>query len=255
MSVASSSSTGSSWPCGVDRGAQRHAVHGVPGQLGGAEQPAVVLGRDADGVGGPPGGRGRLGAGERSSLRASAASAVLDARRATAARGAGRPCGARASAPTVGRVRGGVVDAEARPRRSRPARRRPRTAARAASGRRRVTHRRPSRRRPAGEAWPLGSEPDGEQAVGERDARGDAGDRLGASARRGRPGRAAWGPASGRPPSSAAWAMPAPTTSAATIATRAVSRRVESVRSRLMGRVPSGQLGDAELYARSLTVS
>ena len=35
---------------GVDRGAQRHAAGGVPGELGRAEQPAVVLGRDPHGV-------------------------------------------------------------------------------------------------------------------------------------------------------------------------------------------------------------
>ena len=48
----------------VDGGAQRDAVERVPGELGRAEQAAVVLGRDADRVGRPAGGRGRLRAGQ-----------------------------------------------------------------------------------------------------------------------------------------------------------------------------------------------
>ena len=53
---------------GVDGGAQRHAAGGVPGQLGRAEQPAVVLGRDPDGVARPVGGRGGRRAGQRPQL-------------------------------------------------------------------------------------------------------------------------------------------------------------------------------------------
>src|SRR5207244_12651948 len=43
---------------GVDRGPERGAVDGIPGELGASEEAAVVLRRDAHGVGGPAGGGG-----------------------------------------------------------------------------------------------------------------------------------------------------------------------------------------------------
>ena len=62
--MAASSITGEELGRGVDRGAQRHAVVGVEGQLGAAEQAAAFLGRDAHGVGGLAGDVGGRGAGD-----------------------------------------------------------------------------------------------------------------------------------------------------------------------------------------------
>ncbi len=63
-SLAASSITGAELVGRVDRGAQRHAVVGVEGQLGAADQAAGFLRRDAHGVGGLAGDVGGCGAGD-----------------------------------------------------------------------------------------------------------------------------------------------------------------------------------------------
>ena len=131
----------------VDGGAQRHAVDRVPGQLGGAEQAAVVLRRDPDRVGRPAGGRGRLRAGQApgGGQAVEAAAHVGEGGRLVLVllRRARRRAARRRSRTSCRRSSRG-------PRRPRSGRRRPRTAARAACGRRRRATAGPRRRRRAG---------------------------------------------------------------------------------------------------------
>ena len=168
----------------------------VPGELGGAEQPAVVLRGDPDGVGRPAGGRGRLGAGQRPARR-QAVEAALHVRR-----GSGSSCCglvlARPAARTCRRSWSSCRRRSGARRRRRSGRRRPRTAARAARGRRWPATGGPRRRRRAGRRRRSGSEPEGSRPLVNVIARGHAVDRGSVRRRRGRRGRAAWERAWGR---------------------------------------------------------
>ena len=66
---------------GVDRRAQRHAVGGVEGQLGAADQAAAFLGRDAHGVGGLAADVRRRGSGEVRVLARASRSLLRSSRR------------------------------------------------------------------------------------------------------------------------------------------------------------------------------
>ena len=95
---------------GVDGGAERHPARGVPGQLGGAEQPAVVLRRDPHGVARLPAGAARPGARERPGPR-EAVQAAAHVGEAQPVAVAGRVPAARQRA-REDLLGAGVVDAE-----------------------------------------------------------------------------------------------------------------------------------------------
>ena len=159
---------------GVDRGAQRHAAGGVPGELGRAEQPAVVLGRDPHGVARRPAVVRR-----RARRRASTAWPSLARPSWTPASVAGsawrrRACSSCGSAPGEGRLRGRVVEQEALAVGDDLGVAVARTAARAAAGRRWPATGARSAPVSAGEAVSRGQRAGGEQVVGELDAGGDA---------------------------------------------------------------------------------
>ena len=110
MSVTASSSTGELLPCASIADPERHALHGVPGELDRPEQAAVVLRRDRNAVGGLPADVRRRRIGHRP-VCAELGEELVDVRECghgAAAGGLGRGVGRKIGA--IDRVRRGVVD-------------------------------------------------------------------------------------------------------------------------------------------------